>query len=229
MVGQARLLEVCRITQRQGQVRIASWRRWTLEEVVCNQISPVSGSACLTDLSATKAVRTGLRRLNWFGRTQRGTNSADQTADDGLSGRGHPTRRTQTGCMDSPDRNLGTLNPQVPGSSPGGRTTKVTTRFPALSAKPVQGSSDLGGSFKTGRGKKAALRRARSSLSLNPNQKGLFSPSPSVVGGAPGGGPDGGVRAAFGWGVGAGMFQRYSVILRPRDGQQGDSRTPLVP
>ena len=47
--------------------------------------------------------------LNWFGRTQRDTNSADQTADDGLSGRGHPTRRTQTGCMDSPDRNLGLL------------------------------------------------------------------------------------------------------------------------
>ncbi len=42
---------------------------------------------------------------------------------DGLNGRGHPTRRTQTGCMDSPDKNLGTLNPQVPGSSPGGRTT----------------------------------------------------------------------------------------------------------
>ena len=117
-MGQVRLLEVCRIIQRQGQVRIASWRRWTLEEVVCNQISPVSGSACLTDLSATKAVRTGLRRLNWFGRTQRGTNSADQTADDGLSGRGHPTRRTQTGCMDSPDRNLGTVNSQVVGSNP---------------------------------------------------------------------------------------------------------------
>ena len=108
-MGQVRLLEVCRIIQRQGQVRIASWRRWTLEEVVCNQISPVSGSTCLTDLSATKAVRTGLRRLNWLGRTQRDTNSADQTADDGLSGHGHPTRRTQTGCMDSPDRNLGLL------------------------------------------------------------------------------------------------------------------------
>ena len=87
----------------------------------------------------------------------------------------------------------------------------------------------MGGSFKTGRGKKAALRRARISLSLNPNQKGLFSPSPSVVGGAPGGGPDGGVRAAFGWGVGAGMFQFYSVILRPRNGQQCNPCTPLVP
>jgi len=27
-------------------------------------------------------------------------------------------RRTQTGCTDSPDKNLGTVNPQVVGSSP---------------------------------------------------------------------------------------------------------------
>ena len=102
---------------------------------------------------------------------------------------------------------------------PGGRTTKPATEIPSPSAKPVQGSADLGDSFK------AALRRARRWLGLVIRDqkglfsKGLFSPSPSVVGGAPGGGPDGGVRAAFGWGVGAGMFQFYSVILRPRNGQ----------
>ena len=75
-------------------------------------------------------------RLNWFGGTQRDTNSADQTGPDGLNGRERPTRRTQTVRMDSPDRNLGTLNPQVPGSSPGGRTRKPQVRagpwWPAL-------------------------------------------------------------------------------------------------
>jgi hypothetical protein len=59
--------------------------------------------------------------------------------DDVLKGR--PTKRTQTGCMDSPDRNLGTLNPQVPGSSPGGRVTDLEGRPTSggmLVAAPVE-------------------------------------------------------------------------------------------